>query len=624
MANMAVVTVVVAAWTYAQAVVDRWPPVARSAILGMLFGLGAIATMLSTFSPMDGVFFDLRTTLISTAGLFGGPIGGGLAGVMALLFRASMGGAGVWVGYTGITLAILWGVALYTVVRRRRLRGSDIMAMALLVGGSGIVLAALLPAQLRSVAVEHFAVPSAIVHFVCSLVAGLALLHEQRRRATMRENQAYRDIMESLPDSLNVKDAEGRFIAANPATAALMQAQSAADLIGKTDADFYAPPVASRFRQDELEIIAGGVQVRTEQKLPNLDGNPKWLSTLKVPLFDDQGAPAGIITHNRDVTERHTLMVALEESQRQLTYAMAQMADGVAMFDSDGRLVFCNEQYRASFPLTKDVRVPGMSIREMLEAAAARGEQLNIPRENVEGWIGGIVADMKIASEEEVHLFDGRWLHVRTNPSGDGACMVVVSDITKIKQAETSLLELTEQLQHQVVTDGLTGLLNRRAFDEALDIELARSSRENGWISLLLMDIDRFKAFNDHYGHQAGDVCLQAVSAQFKHILKRPGDVVARYGGEEFVAILPETDEDGAFFIADAFLKAVRALALPHGASEKGIVTASVGLACYGPGEHPRSAAVLVRRADQAMYDAKLAGRDRLTGWQRRRGLGAA
>ncbi|MEO8684444.1 MAG: diguanylate cyclase, partial [Devosia sp.] len=277
----------------------------------------------------------------------------------------------------------------------------------------------------------------------------------------------------------------------------------------------------------------------------------------------------------------------------------------------------------ASFPRTQDVRVPGRHIRDMLRAAAARGEQLSIP-EDVDGWVEAVAESLRTRSEEEVHLFDGRWLHIRTNPSGDGASMVVVSDMTTLKSAETNLLVLTEKLQQQAVTDGLTGLLNRRAFDEALESELARSRRDNSWISLLMMDIDRFKAYNDHYGHQQGDACLKAVSDEFMRILKRPGDIVARYGGEEFVAILPNTDEDGAFFIADAFLKAVRALNLPHVGSEKGIVTASVGLACYHPGEHPRSAVELVHRADRAMYDAKLAGRDRLTGWRERRGLGAA
>ena len=624
MANLAVVTIFVSGWAYMQTMFDRRSPVVRSLGLGGLFGLGAVMTMLSAFMLADGVFVDLRTTLVSSAGLFGGPVAGLTAGLIAALYRLYMGGAGAWGGCFAIALAVGLSLGLYAVVRHRKLRRRDVLVLALLIAGMGIVLTFVWPSQHRDMALAQIAVPSAALHFVANLLAGLALLHDERRRDTVRENQTYRTIIESLPDSLNVKDRDGRFIAANPATAALMHAETVAQLIGKTDADFYAPPVASRFRQDELDVIASGVMTKIDQKVPNLDGNLTWLSTLKVPLFDESGGPAGIITLNRDVTERRNLTMALEQSQQQLSYAMAQMADGVAMFDRNGIMVFCNEQYRNNFPLTRDVRVPGNHVRDILRASAQRGEQTVLEVDDLEEWVNMTEAALYTPTEHDVPLVDGRWVQFRTSSSPDGASMVVVSDISKIKTAETNLLALTNLLQQQAVTDGLTGLLNRRAFDQALESELARSQRENSWTSLLLMDIDRFKAFNDYYGHQDGDTTLRAVSAEFKRVLKRPGDVAARYGGEEFVAILPNTDEASAFAIADEFLKGLRALGMAHVGSEKGIVTASVGIACYRPDERSRSAVDLVGRADQALYDAKLAGRDRLARWKMRPAVGAA
>ncbi len=623
MANLAVVTIFVSSWAYVQTAFDRLPPVARPLGLGSLFGLGSVVAMLSAVTVAEGVFFDLRSTLIASAGLFGGPVAGLTAALIAAGYRLYIGGPGAWSGCINIAVAVGVSLGLYGVVRKRELRRGDVLTLALLVSVTGIIGLSVLTEEHRQAAVVQIVLPNAALHFISCLLAGLALLYEERRRGALRENQTYRTIIESLPDSLNVKDRDGRFIAANPATAALMHADSVASLIGKTDADFYASPVASRFRQDELDVMAKGVMVKIDQKLPNLDGNPKWLSTLKVPLFDESGAPSGIITHNRDITERRNLALALEESQQQLSYAMAQMADGVAMFDKNGRMVFCNEQYLGCFPRTRDIRVPGNHIRDMLRGSVERGEQLGLPLDRIDDWIDQGEAGLYVAAEEEVHLFDGRWVHIRTSPSPDGACMVVVSDISTLKRAESNLLALTQQLQQLAVTDGLTGLLNRRAFDQALESEMARSERDNGWISLLLMDIDRFKAFNDHYGHQEGDACLRAVSAEFKRVLKRPADIAARYGGEEFVAILPDTDEDGAFFIADEFLKAVRAMNMVHAGSEKGIITASVGIACYRPDENLRSAVELVHRADEALYDAKLAGRDRLMGWKEQRGLGA-
>jgi len=624
LANLAVVTIFVSSWAYIQPIFDRWSQTVRAFGLGALFGVGAVMSMLAAFSLEIGMFFDLRTTLISSAGLFGGPVAGLTAALIAAGYRLYVGGAGAWGGCLGIAVALAISLAIYAMVGKDQLQRRHVLLLALLISASGTVLVTLMPNPHRETILANIAGPSAALHFISSLLAGLALLYDERRRVTVRENQTYRMIIESLPDSLNVKDRDGRFIAANPATAALMQAGSVADLIGKTDADFYAPPVASRFRQDELDVMSAGVMTNIEQKLPNLDGNPKWLSTLKVPMFDESGAPAGIITHNRDVTERRNLAAALEESRQQLSYAMAQMADGVAMFDKNGFMVFCNEQYRASFPLTRDVRVPGGHIRDMLRASAERGEQTVLENDDLETWLDQTQAALFTPTEHDVPLIDGRWVQVRTSSTPDGAAMVVVSDISKIKNAETNLLALTNLLQELAVTDGLTGLLNRRAFDQALENELARSRRDNGWISLLLMDIDRFKAYNDFYGHQQGDACLKAVSAEFKRVLKRPADVAARYGGEEFVAILPDTDEDGAFVIADEFLKGLRELRMPHVGSEKTIVTASIGIACYRPDQLPRSGAELIGWADQAMYDAKLAGRDRLTGWRPKRGLGAA
>jgi diguanylate cyclase (GGDEF)-like protein/PAS domain S-box-containing protein len=619
LANLAVVTIFVSSWAYVRTMLDRRSQVVRALGLGGLFGLGAVMTMVTAFMLDDGVLVDLRTTLISSAGLFGGPVAGLTAALIAAGYRLYVGGSGAWGGCLGIAIAAGLSLALYAAVHRRKLRRRDVLVLALLIAGMGIVLTLVMPSQHRDIALAQIAVPSAVLHFVASLLAGLALLYEERRRIAVRENQTYRTIIESLPDRLNVKDRDGRFIAANPATAELMHADSVADLIGKTDADFYAPPVATRFRQDELDVMASGLMTKIDQKLPDLDGNPTWLSTLKVPLFDDSGAPAGIITHNRDVTERRNLTMALEQSQKQLSYALAQMADGVAMFDKDGFMVFCNQQYSDSFPLTRDVRVPGNHVRDILRASAQRGEQTVLEVDDLEEWVNLTEAALYTPTEHDVPLIDGRWVQFRTSSSPDGASMVVVSDISKIKTAETNLLALTNLLQQQAATDGLTGLLNRRAFDLALESELSRSQREKSWISLLLMDIDRFKAFNDYYGHQEGDTCLRAVSAEFKRVLKRSSDVAARYGGEEFVAILPDTDEDGAFAIADEFLKGLRALGMAHVGSEKGIVTASVGIACYRPDEGSRGALELVGRADQALYDAKLAGRDRLTGWKEAR-----
>jgi diguanylate cyclase (GGDEF)-like protein len=178
--------------------------------------------------------------------------------------------------------------------------------------------------------------------------------------------------------------------------------------------------------------------------------------------------------------------------------------------------------------------------------------------------------------------------------------------------------EATEALRQLATTDGLTTLMNRRSFDSTLNNEVLRARRDKAPISLLLVDVDRFKAYNDLYGHQAGDEVLRRVGACLKDVLKRPGDVAARYGGEEFAIILPGTDEDGAFFIADKFCAELRGLGIEHKGGDRGVVTASVGIATFAGGETTEGGAVLLRRADTALYDAKHAGRDRIMGFRPR------
>jgi diguanylate cyclase (GGDEF)-like protein len=162
--------------------------------------------------------------------------------------------------------------------------------------------------------------------------------------------------------------------------------------------------------------------------------------------------------------------------------------------------------------------------------------------------------------------------------------------------------------------DGLTGIANRRRFDEALQSEWRRNGRTASALSVVMIDVDHFKKFNDRNGHLAGDDCLRKVATAMQHALKRPGDLLARYGGEEFVAILPATPLSGGLFTAQQLHDAVVSLAIPHGASATAeFVTVSVGVASCVP-EHHAEPGPLVARADAMLYKAKEAGRNQVQG----------
>ena len=168
---------------------------------------------------------------------------------------------------------------------------------------------------------------------------------------------------------------------------------------------------------------------------------------------------------------------------------------------------------------------------------------------------------------------------------------------------------LNERLERMAREDGLTGLANRRYFDERLAIEWERAARDGRTVALLMMDVDHFKAFNDFYGHPAGDACLASIGGVLRDAARRPGDLAARYGGEEFVVLLPGTDVAGAVEVAERVLAGIMALAIPHEASSAGEgVTASIGVAVRSPvpAALPQR---LVDAADAALYDAKRQGR---------------
>jgi diguanylate cyclase (GGDEF)-like protein/PAS domain S-box-containing protein len=177
-------------------------------------------------------------------------------------------------------------------------------------------------------------------------------------------------------------------------------------------------------------------------------------------------------------------------------------------------------------------------------------------------------------------------------------------------------VRLEEELRTMSLTDGLTGLCNRRAFDEGLEREWLRTARAGLQMSLLLLDIDNFKKFNDLYGHQAGDDCLRVVAAAVRGALRRPGDMAARYGGEELAVILPETDAEGALAVAETARAAIEALAVHHAGNTDAarVVTASIGAATAfaRAGATMKMPEGLLLAADGALYKAKRNGRNRV------------
>lgn len=198
---------------------------------------------------------------------------------------------------------------------------------------------------------------------------------------------------------------------------------------------------------------------------------------------------------------------------------------------------------------------------------------------------------------------------MQRNDGESGGYLFVLRDVSIRKHTELQLEEANRRLETLAKIDSLTGICNRRVFDDSLIGEWRRSARTGEVLALFLIDIDLFKDYNDRYGHQAGDECLRRVGLAIRDAIRRGADLAARYGGEEFVVILPHTEVAGARYVAEGVAEAIRALGITHDSSPFGIVTVSIGIACLVP-SITRQPAELVQAADLALYRAKLAGRN--------------
>lgn len=227
--------------------------------------------------------------------------------------------------------------------------------------------------------------------------------------------------------------------------------------------------------------------------------------------------------------------------------------------------------------------------------------------------IESVVCECRIRNRAGQYVWCETSLRVVRDPctGAPASILTLVREITERKRAEQQLHEAYRALEALAVTDALTGLANRRRFDQCLGREWRRAVRDGKPLSLLLIDADYFKSYNDAYGHLQGDRCLKQIAESAVEAASRPGDLVARFGGEELAVILPATGAEGAMLVAKQIRRNLEARKLVHDANPQGWVTVSIGCATISPlqGQQPVS---LVEQADQALYAAKRGGRNRV------------
>ncbi|MCW0019292.1 diguanylate cyclase [Rhizobium sp. BT-226] len=603
--NLSFVCLAISLWAHFSIQFQSRSVTQEKIAFGLIAGGASIGSILLAVEFNPGIYIDIRFSPLALAGMFGGPIAAAFAASLAMVFRFCVGGTAMIDGLIAIAVATGIGLAANAWIRKRSPELMDVALLSLALGAALIVLMAVLPTLVHARVLAIIGFPMTVLNCLATVLCGFVLLKTQQWEL---ERSILVTAFSQSPDYLYVKDRNSRFITVNENMSRLFRFRTTAEMTGLSDFNLISRPRAEEFYYLEQQVMDTGVPlIDSVERIED-----RYLLASKVPLKDRQGRVIGLAGVTRDVTERTALERELRKSKNLLSHAMAGMSDGIAMYDSKGFLVFCNDQYRTAFPLSGDARVVGAHISDILRRIAETGERTGIPDNDREEWIKAASATLHSNKDEEVQLYNGDWRSIRTRLAEDGTAMAVVSDITATKQAEIALRLSAEQLKSLAETDGLTGMVNRRAFDEAFARETAGSARKNTSFSLLMVDIDRFKAYNDTYGHPAGDQCLRVVSKCLRQSVSRPADIVARYGGEEFVVLLPATSAKGAMIVAEQFARLLSQENIVHSGSEFGRVTASIGISCATGATLRIDPSRLLTEADAALYDAKTQGRNRI------------
>lgn len=294
-----------------------------------------------------------------------------------------------------------------------------------------------------------------------------------------------------------------------------------------------------------------------------------------------------------------------------LAASLDAMSIGLEVWDAQDRLMLYNPAINRIYAGLHSPEHIGLTYEALMHIHLRR-HLLTAALGKEEAWLSQHLTNRGTRTKPLLlELTNDRWVNLYETQSPEGYLVVAWVDVTEIIHKDMELERANRRLTRQSTMDGLTGLANRRHFDETLKTEWLRAARAGLTLSLLMVDIDHFKNYNDHYGHLAGDKCLCSVAHILERCVRRAGELVARYGGEEFVILLPGADLAHAHETAQNCLALIEQECLPHAASQAANhVTISIGVASVLP-EATNDPFTLVNAADAAMYRAKSTGRAR-------------
>ena len=449
---------------------------------------------------------------------------------------------------------------------------------------------------------------------ILSIAGGISYYFSKIARRARESEERHRLLADNASDVIWTMDLQGRFTYVSPSVEQLRG--FTADEVMQQTFDDALTPESARVAKEKFKEMVDAVKsgnplpsFRGELEQPCKNGNTVWTEVITTSIVTNDHQFVGILGVTRDISARRFAEDELRISENKWKAIINTSPDGIAVASLDGLIVQVNAKILSMFGYANDEDVIGRNINDFVhpdyreKASRLLGEMLN-------GNYSG-PSDYLVMRKDGSTFFIESNAEVLRNSNGEPVSLILVDrDITERKRVEQKLEEYRNQLEKLSITDGLTGVFNRRHFDHILEQEYARHARSGAELSVVMLDIDFFKNYNDSYGHIQGDICLQNVAMVISEHAARPADLVARYGGEEFVCILPETDHHGAFAVAENIRRGILALTIGHKSSSiSNYVTASLGVVtskCMIGG----SAKDFVSQADSLLYQAKSNGRN--------------
>ena len=450
-------------------------------------------------------------------------------------------------------------------------------------------------------------VSGSIALFIHRINRRLKLVLEEKSRSEER----HRIIFETSP-SAGVVWRDDFIITDWNRQAEVVFGWSREEVLGRSFTDFLLPEAEQpRLEHDLPQMLQMNMPLHIVNDNMRRDGRVITCEWFNSWLPERPGHPREVLSLATDITERKQSELALAEQEQLWRTIINTSPDGILIISLDGVINHVSEKLLSMTGFESADELIGRSMLEFVDPDwhAKAIERIGLM---LQGTYTG-AGEYRVIRKDGSHAWFEANAEVLRNLDGSPREIFIIErDITERKKTEHDLTELTRSLELLSITDSLTGLANRRHFDVVLETEFGRHVRSGGELSLIMLDIDHFKAFNDTYGHLKGDDCLREVGRVLRECTSRAVDLAARYGGEEFVCILPDTDRNGAVFLAEQIRRGIEALAIPHSKSSVADhVTASLGVVTTNCSMDSSPLSIL-SQADELLYQAKSSGRNRI------------